>query len=1108
MRISEISHAAPASQAIIGGGEMGALMRARDWSATPVGPMASWPQSLRTALSILLASGYPMYIAWGPEFVQFYNDAYRPILGSKHPVALGQSSYDCFPEIWGIIGPMFRSVIETGEATTVTDQLLPLERNGYTEECYFDFSYSVIRDETGAVGGIYVTCTETTNRVLSVRRMAALKALSDGTAGARTAAEACAAIQSALDAHRIDVPFALLYQVEPGDSLRLVAATGVDPATLPERIPHDESAPWEIGRAGLTGAPVLLEELPPLDLRDPSWPERVQSAVTLSIAQAGSDSPAAYLICGVSPRRAFDTEYRSFVEMLAGGVATALAHARAYEIERERAEALAELDRAKTAFFSNTSHEFRTPLTLMLGPLEELLALPHLEPPARERIDLVHRNSVRLLKLVNTLLDFSRIESGRIQALYEPVDLAEATADLAGAFRSAIETAGLRLVVDCPPLREDLYVDRDMWEKIVLNLLSNAFKFTFTGEIAVKLREERDSVTLEVRDTGDGIPEEHLPHIFERFHRVEGARGRTHEGSGIGLALVSELAKLHGGSVSVESTVNAGTTVAVTLPKGCEHLPADRVRAVGHRRSAGAVAIPYVSEAMRWLPDHGASTPAEWSENLEELAEGAAPLHGARVLVVDDNADMRDYLKRLLGATYVVSTATNGREAIEAIERDPPDLVLTDVMMPEIDGFELLSRIRSNPAIADLPVALISARAGEEARIEGAGAGADDYIVKPFNARELAARVQSLLQLSALRREAATEREGLIADLRLERARLTEVFMQAPAFMTVLRGPEFRFELANTPYLTLIGRTEVVGKPIAEVMPELAGQGYLEILADVYYTGKPFVGSGMQVDLERTPGILDEVYVDFVYQPLRDASGTTTGIFVLGVDITERKRAEEAREAAYQQIDTLNDRLKRSMVETHHRVKNNLQVIAALVEMLLLDHPDQIPSESVKRIGSHVHSLAVVHDLLTQNARQSVGDPAVDIEKVIERLARAAGEAVHGRRIHVEAEPLKLTPRQAASIALTANEIVSNAIKHGRGDIFVRLTTGSGGAIVAVEDDGPGFPPGFDPEVAGHTGLELVTRIVQWDLRGEVRFENRPSGGGRVVIEFPIEDAG
>jgi PAS domain S-box-containing protein len=417
------------------------------------------------------------------------------------------------------------------------------------------------------------------------------------------------------------------------------------------------------------------------------------------------------------------------------------------EIARQREE-LAKLDELKTQFFANISHEFRTPLTLMMGPLEDAISEAEgLSAPARERLELAHRNSLRLLKLVNTLLDFSRIEAGRIQASYQPTDLCVLTAELASVFRSAVERAGVRLIVDCPPLTEPVYVDREMWEKVVLNLLSNAFKFTFEGEIEVSLRQADSAVQLTVRDTGTGIPREEIPRLFERFHRVQGARGRSYEGSGIGLALVQELVKLHGGRVEVESEVDRGTAFTVTIPLGRAHLPADRVEAVRTLTSTGLRSDAFREEVLRWLPDERHAL-----EELRPDPAGAQP-GGQRILLADDNADMRGYLRRLLG-DYEVETVEDGAAALRAARERTPDLVLTDVMMPGMDGFELLRELRADPRTREVPVILLSARAGEESRIEGLAAGADDYLVKPFSAREVLARVQSHLELAKLRREA------------------------------------------------------------------------------------------------------------------------------------------------------------------------------------------------------------------------------------------------------------------------------------------------------------------------------------------------------------------
>ena len=371
------------------------------------------------------------------------------------------------------------------------------------------------------------------------------------------------------------------------------------------------------------------------------------------------------MVAGVSPHKRLDQSYRSFLELLVAQVGSTIADTLAYEAERKRAEALAEIDRVKTLFFSNISHEFRTPLTLMLGPLEDSLSGSGLPAAERDRLDIAHRNALRLLKLVNSLLDFSRIEAARAQASYEPTDLAMLTIDLASNFRSACEKAGLGLIVDCPTLSEQVYVDRDMWEKIVLNLLSNAFKFTLEGEISVRLSIVAGRAELSVRDTGVGVPQRELPRLFERFHRIEGQTSRTHEGSGIGLALVQELVKLHGGTISADSEVERGTTFTIRIPLGTAHLPADRIGVERSLASTSIKADAYVQEALRWLPDGSAY--------VEPLHVGA-PEHfllgqGAHILVADDNADMRTYIRGLLGKQLDVRTVADGESALEAIRQ-------------------------------------------------------------------------------------------------------------------------------------------------------------------------------------------------------------------------------------------------------------------------------------------------------------------------------------------------------------------------------------------------------------------------------------------------------
>jgi signal transduction histidine kinase len=448
---------------------------------------------------------------------------------------------------------------------------------------------------------------------------------------------------------------------------------------------------------------------------------------------------------------------------------------------RKANEQLAELDKAKTAFFSNISHEFRTPLTLLLGPAEDGLGDTRepLSPLQRERLELIHHNALRLLKLVNALLDFSRIEAGRIHATYVPTDLSRLTMELTGAFDSAVESAGLRFVVECDPLSQPAYVDRGMWEKIVLNLLSNAFKFTFEGEVAVRLREVDAHFELSVRDTGTGIPEDQLPHVFERFHRVHGARSRSFEGTGIGLSLVQELVKLHGGTVAVESVVGKGTTFTVSIPAGKAHLPAELIVSPDAVAPIAWTAAVFAEEARRWLPREPSATTQDGQSPAadealpvtESITSEPAPADGAatrparvaaapaRILLADDNADLRTYVTRLLAPHYAVEAVVDGQAALELALERPPDLVLSDVMMPRLDGFGLLRELRADDRTRTIPVILLSARAGEESAIEGMEAGAIDYLVKPFSARELLARVRTHLDLARARRDWASELE-------------------------------------------------------------------------------------------------------------------------------------------------------------------------------------------------------------------------------------------------------------------------------------------------------------------------------------------------------------
>jgi PAS domain S-box-containing protein len=795
----------PASASPFAGqGEMAARMAALDWASTPLGPASKWPQSLRTAIGICLSSRYPMVIWWGPHLALLYNDAWVPILGpDKHP-ALGLPGMAVSPENWHIIGQQLQSVLETGQATFSDDQHLPVKRFGYLEEAYFTYSYSAIRDESGAVGGVFTAVTETTQRVLSDRRLRTLRMLGEkttfaATQGGATIEDVCAAGLGALAGDRADIPFAAIYVLNPGDpEAHLVASMGISDPTVLSAAVYGSTAGLVLRDIVNTGASTVLDAVPP------TWGEAMQpganpvgdlpptTALILPVQSGGDDLPAIVMLAGVSPYRSLDDDFRGFLDVAAAQIGRAIVNAQAYQAQRRRAEALAELDRAKSEFFANISHEFRTPLTLIAGPAQDSLndRGDPLSAVQRDRLEVILRNAGRLRRLVDDLLDFAQIEAGKGQPEREPVDLASATRDLVAGFTPAIARAGLTLRTDIESLPRPFPIDIGMWEKIVLNLLSNAVKYTLAGHIEVTLRHDTDHVTFSVSDTGIGIRPDELPQVFERFHRVRGRAGRSHEGAGIGLALVAELVRLHDGTVAAESREDEGSTFTVRLPYPAR---ADDVAP----NKPGSPSRPRhsarVDEALQW-----SSNPPG-----NETAAAATQSDDACVLVVEDNADMRTFVTNVLSPHWRVLQAVDGEEGLEIARAERPDLVLTDVMMPRLDGFGLLTALRTDPRTASMAVVLLSSRTGEEAAVGGLAAGADDYLPKPFSAVELVARVGSNLEMARFRNQESEFRRTLIES------------MQEGLFVTDDRG---RVIEANNAFFELLGY-DAAGLPYAWPQP-------------------------------------------------------------------------------------------------------------------------------------------------------------------------------------------------------------------------------------------------------------------------------------------------
>ena len=591
--------------------EVGHDLASVDWAATPLGPPGSWPQSLQTAVDIVLSSRFSMWMAWGPRLTFFCNAAYRrDTLGRKYPWALGRPASEVWAEIWDDIGPRIGTVLTTGKATWDEALLLFLERSGYPEETYHTFSYSPLRDDAGAVVGMLCVVSEDTDRVIGERRMATLRDLGSDPRVVPTDQEMLDFAGRQLDRNRQDLPFTVTYLFDDdGATARLAGSTGIaagHPAAPAALAVGDPDPVWPVATL-LRGEPALagLDGVPFTGLPTGVGSEPPAQALIVPLARHGG-APYGFLVAGLNRYRPLDDGYRGFVDLVAGHLAAGIASARSYRDQQRRAEELAELDRAKTTFFSNISHEFRTPLTLIMGPVQELQRrLAGAGPQVHEELEVISRNGLRLGRLVNTLLDFSRIEAGRMQASYEPADLAQVTAELASVFRSAVDRAGLAFEVDCPPLPEPVYLDRGMWEKVVLNLISNALKFTFDGSIRIAVRADDGQAVVTVADTGIGVPGQEIPRVFERFHRIENARARSNEGSGIGLALVQELIQLHGGTITASSIEGEGTAFTVRLPFGHAHLPAgtlvpagQRIRAVSVRRGSRHSLIPSWASAV------------------------------------------------------------------------------------------------------------------------------------------------------------------------------------------------------------------------------------------------------------------------------------------------------------------------------------------------------------------------------------------------------------------------------------------------------------------------------------------------------------------------------
>lgn len=1091
---------------LAGGGELGELMRAHDWAATPLGEPAGWPRSLKTVVRIMLTSRQPIWIGWGPQLTYLYNDAYQAIIGGKHPRALGQPTTTVWHEIWSYMAPLIESTM-SGDGVFVESQLLIMERNGYREETYYTFSYSPIPGDDGVPAGLICANSDETLRVIGERQLALLRELAARAADARTVADAVRRCTEALETNRKDALFAIVLLRAHGESAFSLAGAAGGAGRWLEAVGEFDvrGDPWQADEVLRSQRPRIVEALPAgIVWPRGDWQEPASRAMVLPIRPSGDSGPEGVLIVGLNPYRLARDHYTDFLGLVAQQLSAAIGNAEAYELQRQRAEELARLDRAKTQFFSNISHEFRTPLTLMTGPLRDALDHEQLPPSARSRLQMVERNALRLSKLVNALLEFSRIEAGRVTSLFRPTDLAALTGELASSFRSAMESAGLVYRVTCPALPAPVYVDRDHWERILLNLLSNALKYTLQGSVSVRVEAEEGCAVVEVEDTGIGVAPAELPRLFERFHRVEGVQARTHEGSGIGLALVQELMRLHHGSVTASSQLGQGTRFTLRLPLGHAHLPAEQVRHEPAEAQGPGQAPSYVQEALRWLPEAGSDSVARADGGMAEIGERYRATLGARIVVADDNADMRQYLRGLLAPYFRVEEAADGEQALAAVRRERPALLLSDVMMPRLDGFGLLAALRADDALHTLPVILLSARAGEEARIEGLGAGADDYLIKPFTARELLARVSALIELDLARRAGEQQLRLFLAHARM--------------FTWEIDLPSRRLTLSENAADVLGASLRNLEEGFGLVHPDDVG----EIRSSIERAARERGGFTLEQRILR-PDNGEVRWLELRAQAVCNDAGQAVRLSGISFDMTERKRMEQA----LRETDRRKDEFLAMLA---HELRNPLAPIRTAAELMLRTTAAGAPQRrAVEIIDRQVQQMSrMVDDLLDvsriTHGRIELECQPVELGAVIAAAAEAVAPAMLERRhqLHVEPGAPLTVLGDAARLQQCLVNLLSNAAKYtdAGGEVRLDLARDGAEAVVRVRDSGVGIAPDMLPAVfdlfvqSARTldraqgglglGLSIVRRLVE--MHGG-RVSARSAGVGRgstFEIRLPL----
>lgn len=1006
-----------------GGGETGELMKSMDWGNTVLGSVEEWPQSLKTCVRIILTSRQPMFVWWGKELINFYNDPYKAIVGGKHPWALGRPASEVWSDIWDEAGPRAQICLQENRGTYDEALLLIMERNGYPEETYYTFSYSPVPGEDGKPAGIICANTDDTDRIIGQRQLRTLKDLGKYIPDCTDNREVYKKTIHILQENPHDFPFAAIYELKDGIVAKLQSATEDSAKTL---LPDELDLELQQGIATFFQQVINEGKLNVFknaqqvigNVTGGVWTKAPDNCLVIPVMQSGHPFPFALMVIGLNPFRQPDEKYLDFFRLVADQVATCVTTLYAYEQERKRAEALAEIDKAKTLFFSNISHEFRTPLTLMLGPLENMLSNSEdLGDDHIANIEATHRNAMRLLRLVNTLLDFSRIEAGRVQARFSPVNLSQLTKDISSSFRSVMENVGLEYNVNINELNGKVYVDREMWEKIVLNLLSNAFKYTLSGKIEIQLEERSDSVLLTVSDTGIGISENELPQLFNRFYRVKNAGGRTYEGTGIGLSLVKELVEMHNGTINVTSKEGVGTVFSVRIAAGKDHLPEDQIHERNDEVFTSSLSSIYVNEAISLTGDR---------QRKEANAPERKDEKKYRVLVVDDNSDMRDYVGRLLNKEYEVVTAENGKDALAKIYHQRPDLILSDIMMPVMDGIELLHAVKGSVSTDTIPVIFISARAGEEARIEGYNIGADDYLIKPFSSKELLARVRSQLKIANIHREINDVLENKVKERTLElqkQKEFAEAILNASVDVISVLDANLNYVAVNKSTEEYYGK-HIVGKNMLEIFPNVVKTGMYEHLQRAL--------KGEVVHVPTYKSVLEGKYFENYIIPLKDNAGKVEEILLIGHEITEIVQASAKLEQTNTELRRTNKELEQFAYVSSHDLQEPLRKIQTFSDLINrnIDQPAFDAKRYLEKINASAERMSVlIKDLLNFSRLSKINEEFVqtDLNKILADVISDFEVLIKQKNAEIKFANLPVIK----AIPLQMNQLFYNLISNG-----------------------------------------------------------------------------